>query len=326
MPDTVVRVGTRASRLALWQTDLVVTQLEAAWPAVRIERVPIRTLGDRVPDVPLPQFGDRGLFTRDIEDGLRQDRIDIAVHSLKDLPTEVPDGLALGAVLTREDARDVLVARDRHTIATLPAGAVVGTSSVRRRAQLLALRPELRTRDIRGNVPTRVDKVARGECDATLLALAGLKRLGLTAPITEVLEPAVMLPAPGQGAVAVQIRSDDRKVAALVWHLNDARTRLATAAERGLLAALHGGCQAPVGAAGTWVSDTELRLDGLVASYDGRVMIRQSGTAAVLAEPDAMALAETVAGLLRSRGADKVLADCRAALIAASGAPIGDLA
>ena len=182
-----MRAGTRASRLARWQTEHVIARLSQTWPALSFERVEVRTLGDRLSDVPLPRIGDRGLFTRELEDGLRSGTIDFAVHSLKDLPTEAPEGLALGAVLARDDPRDVLVSREGRRLADLPPGARLGTSSLRRRAQVMALRRDLEIADIRGNVPTRVEKVQRGESDATLLAMAGLRRLDMTSVVTEVL-------------------------------------------------------------------------------------------------------------------------------------------
>jgi hydroxymethylbilane synthase len=325
MPETAVRVGSRASQLARWQTEHVVARLESAWPGLECERVLIRTLGDRVTDVPLPRIGDRGLFTKEIEDGLRSATIDLAVHSLKDLPTEMPPGLALGAVLVREDPRDAFVSSSGAALADLPAGARVGTSSIRRRAQLLARRPDLQMVDIRGNVPTRLEKVTSGAYDATLLALAGLRRLGLDASITEVLEPGVMLPAPGQGALAVQVRSDDRRVLDLVSRLDDRPTRLATACERGVLAALEGGCQAPVG---TWTSwtDRTLRLDALVASFDGGTIVRASEAAPVEGEADALALASRVASALLDAGAADIIAACRAAVAGLPGAGSGAIA
>lgn len=312
MPERrIVRIGTRASRLALWQTEHVIARLAAVWPDVQFERVPIRTLGDRVTDVPLPRIGDRGLFTREIEEGLRARTIDIAVHSLKDLPTDPGDGLALGAVLDREDPREVLISRDGRTLHELPAGATVGTSSLRRRSQVLALKSDLSMVDIRGNVPTRLEKVARGDYDATLLAMAGLLRLGLTDRASEVFEAEVIVPAPGQGALAVQIRSDDPSTRTLVERIDHAPTRLATGSERALLAALDGGCQAPVGALATWSAPGQLQLLGLVASVNGGRVIRAAAHAAVAAEADAATLATIVANRLLADGAAGMMADAR---------------
>lgn len=315
MADTVrLRVGTRRSRLALWQTDLVATRLQHAWPGVTVERVSFTTLGDRVADVPLARIGDKGLFTRDLEDGLRAGAIDFAVHSLKDLPTKLPAELALGAVLERGDPLDALVSASPVTLDTLQAGARVGTSSLRRRAQLLARRPDLDVRDLRGNVPTRVDRVLGGDLDAAVLALAGLTRLGLSDHVAQVLGADVMLPAPGQGALAVEIRAGDERMAALVAPLDHRDTRLVTTAERALLAELEGGCQVPVGALATFVSAGVMRLEGLVIDLDGRVGVRRIVEASVSDPASASALGTAVAADLRQAGADAILARVRQAL------------
>ncbi len=304
MPEIViVRAGTRASRLALWQTEHVIARLAQAWPHLSFERVRIRTLGDRVTNVPLPRIGDRGLFTRELEDALRSGAIDFAVHSLKDLPTEQPDGLALGAVLSREDPAEVLVSQNGGTLSDLPPGARLGTSSLRRRAQIMAVRPDLDIVDIRGNVPTRIEKVRRGEYDATLLALAGLRRLELTNAASEVLGSDVIVPAPGQGALAVQVRADDERIRRMVAAIDDLPTRLATAAERRVLNALEGGCQAPIGALATWTAPGRLHLVGLVAGIDGRRLLRATGERSVVNEPEARALGESVAAALAAQGA-----------------------
>ena len=315
MADAVsLRVGTRSSRLALWQTDKVAARLHDAWPGLTVERVSFTTLGDRVTDVPLPQIGDKGLFTRDLEDALRAGAIDLAVHSLKDLPTALPAGLALGAILERGDPRDALVAAAPVTLDTLQAGARVGTSSLRRRAQLLARRPDLDVRDLRGNVPTRVDKVLAGELDAAVLALAGLTRLGLADRVAHVLDADIMLPAPGQGALAVEIRADDERMAALVAPLDHRDTRLATTAERALLAELEGGCQVPIGALAAFVSGGVMRLEGLVVDLDGRNGVRRMVEAPVSDHATAIALGAAVATGLRAAGADAILARVRRAL------------
>jgi hydroxymethylbilane synthase len=304
MPEqAVVRAGTRASRLALWQTEHVIAQLAQAWPHLSFERVRIRTLGDRISNVPLPQIGDRGLFTRELEDGLRSGTIDFAVHSLKDLPTEQPEGLALGAVLSREDPSDVLVSQNGRRLADLPPGARIGTSTLRRRAQLMALRPDLDIVDIRGNVPTRIEKVQRGEYDGTLLALAGLRRLELTDAATEVFASELMVPAPGQGALAVQVRAGDDRLQRIVAAVDDLPARLATAAERRVLNALEGGCQAPIGALATWAAPGLLHLVGVVAGIDGLHLLRAAEARRVGDEHAARALGESVAAVLASQGA-----------------------
>jgi hydroxymethylbilane synthase len=301
-----LRVGTRASRLALWQTDHVVSRLRQQFLGLAIEAVPITTLGDRVTGVALSKIGDKGIFTRELEDGLRSGAIDLAVHSLKDLPTEPAVDLDIAAVLTREDPRDVLVGAPGVTLATLPAGARVGTSSLRRRAQLAAARPDVTIVDIRGNVPTRLDKVWHREVDAVLLALAGLKRLGLDAHVSQVLAPDDLLPAPGQGALAVQTRRDDERVARLVASLEDRATRLATAAERALLGFLEGGCQVPVGALGEFEGSL-LTLRALVASPDGRDVITRRATATVTSIEKAIGLGEALARDLLEAGARRIL-------------------
>jgi hydroxymethylbilane synthase len=307
-PDRTLRVGTRASRLALWQTGHVISLLQLAWPDLTFEQVPIHTTGDRVTDVPLARVGDKGLFTRELEDGLHAGTIDVAVHSLKDLPTEPPSGLALGAILAREDPRDALVAAGPATLASLAAGARVGTSSLRRRAQLLAHRPDLEVVDLRGNVPTRLKRVLDGDLDAAVLALAGLRRLGLETHVTERLDPGVILPAPGQGAVAVQIRGGDGRVEDIVGRLDSAETRLTTTAERGLLARLEGGCHVPIGALGELAeAGGHLTLRGLVATLDGRTVIRADGSATVTTPAEAQALGEAVAEELRAKGAGEIL-------------------
>lgn len=305
-PDRVLRVGTRSSRLALWQTDTVIARLQAAWPGVAIERIPISTLGDRVVDVALSRIGDKGLFTRELEDGLRSGTIDLAVHSLKDLPTEPPDGLVVGAILEREDPRDALVAKSGRSLDALPPGARIGTSSLRRRAQLAAIRPDLAIVDLRGNVPTRVAKVLEGDLDAAVLALAGLKRLGLDAHVAEIFDASRLIPAPGQGAMAVQIRAGDGALARLVAPLDHGPTRLAVTAERALLGFLEGGCQVPVGAF-TRLDAGVQRLIGCVASLDGRTIVRREASARVRTADDAAALGEALGRDLVDAGAHGIL-------------------
>jgi hydroxymethylbilane synthase len=310
-----LRVGTRSSRLALWQTDHVVDRLRQAWPRLIIERVRISTLGDRETSRPLSRIGDKGLFTKELEDGLRGGAIDLAVHSLKDLPTEPPAGLRLGAVLAREDSRDALVSAPGITLLTLPAGSRIGTSSLRRQAQIAALRPDLQVVDLRGNVPTRVEKVRAGGLDAAVLALAGLRRLGLEHEVAEILDPVHLVSAPGQGAVAVQIRDDDREIADLLAPLNDETAALETTAERALLGYLEGGCQVPVGALARRRHDGTLNLIGLVASVDGRAVIRREVSGPVSSLEDARALGEALARELLESGGREILAVIRQAVL-----------
>jgi len=270
-----ITLGTRTSDLALWQTAYIIQRLQAAWPGLHCERVPFVTKGDRTQAAgqPLPSIGGKGLFTAELEQSLRSGAIDLAVHSLKDLPVEDSPGLTVGAIPNRADVRDALVARDGLTLATLPRGAVVGTSSTRRAAQLLAHRPDLTIRSIRGNVPTRARKVLDGDYDATLLAVAGLERLGLMAHVTEILPLEIMLPAPGQGALGVQCRADDAEILALLAALDDAAVRAAVTAERAFLHGLGGGCSAPVAAYAFFNESTALQLTALVGSTDGQELI-----------------------------------------------------
>ncbi len=273
-------VGTRTSRLARWQTDHIIQRLQTAWPTLNCRNLPFVTKGDKTLDRPLPEIGGKGLFTAELEAALRSGEIDLAVHSLKDLPIENAAGLALGAITSRADVRDGLVARNGWTLATLPAGARVGTSSLRRQAQLLAVRPDLNVQSIRGNVDTRIRKVLQGDYHAAVLAIAGLERLALTEVVTEWLPLTVMLPAPAQGALAVQCRADDAPTLALLAAIDDAVVRSAVTAERSFLTGLGGGCSAPVAAYAQYASSGPpvIQMTGLVASPDGKVAVRVTGS------------------------------------------------
>jgi hydroxymethylbilane synthase len=266
-------IGSRTSRLALWQSRHIAERLQAAWPGLSCRIEPFVTQGDRTLDRPLPEIGGKGLFTAELEEGLRQGQIDIAVHSLKDLPVENAPGLTLGAIVGRADVRDALISRHGLGLADLPPGARVGSSSLRRQAQLLAWRPDLVVLPIRGNVESRAHKVAAGDYDATILAAAGLERLGLGDQVSEWLPLERFLPAPGQGALAVQCRAADQTTLALLAAIEDGPVRQATEAERAFLSLLGGGCSAPIAAYATAAADG-LALRGLVASPDGRRMIR----------------------------------------------------
>lgn len=265
----VVRIGTRASRLARWQTSRVAAMLAAG--GVASEPVEIRTTGDLVGDVPLPRIGDRALFTRQLDEALLDERIDLAVHSLKDLPTQLPDGVVIAAVGERADPRDALVARHPGVLATLATGAVVATSSLRRRAQLLRARPDLSVPDLRGNVETRLAKLGRHEdWSAIILASAGLDRLGLSQQISQRLPLDVMLPAPGQGALAVTARRSDAQTCQLLRSLvHRPDVAAAVTAERAFLGTLEGGCHVPI-AAYAEIEGGVVRLQGRVLSLDGR--------------------------------------------------------
>jgi hydroxymethylbilane synthase len=297
--------GARGSALARWQTDSVTRRLRAAWPALNCQTKLFTTSGDKIIDKPLPEIGGKGLFTEELENALRSGEIDIAVHSLKDLPIDDAPGLVLGAIGEREDARDVLIARGGQTLITLPQGARVGTSSLRRAAQLLAARPDLTLLPLRGNVDTRIRKAASGDYDAIVLAAAGVLRLGLAAHITEYLPLDLMLPAPGQGAMAVQCRADDSTVRELLAAIEHAPTRAAVTAERAFLNALGGGCSAPVAAyAASNLQSliSSLQLIGLVASLDGRRLIRVSGEGI-----DPLVLGAELARAALAQGAEDLL-------------------
>ncbi|HYI74111.1 MAG TPA: hydroxymethylbilane synthase [Gaiellaceae bacterium] len=305
--QAAVVLGTRASALARTQTDAVAALLAAVRPGLRCETKVISTAGDRTQasGLPLPEIGGKGLFTAELERALREGVIDIAVHSLKDLPTEDAENVVVGAVSAREDVRDCLVAHDGGTLAELPDGAVVGTSSLRRGAQLRALRPDLDVRSIRGNVDTRIAKVRAGEYDATVLAAAGIRRLGLEHEVAEWLEEETMLPAPGQGALAVQCRADDHVTLELLREVDEPEARAETTAERAFLATLGAGCAAPVAARAVTTATPRVRLQGLVASVDGGDMVRVEG------EGDCAAIGEKLALDALARGADRILAAIR---------------
>lgn len=304
-----LRLGTRASRLALWQAHRVRDLLSALPGCPPVEIVEISTSGDRIQDVSLSQVDGRDFFTKDIEDALLREEIDLAVHSLKDLATESPRGLATRAVLERADPRDALVTAPGRTLASLPEGAVVGTSSLRRRAFLAVARPDLETRELRGNVPTRVQRWRDGDYDALLLATAGLERLEMGQVIAERIDPSVLTPAPAQGAVAVQIRADDEPTHRWVSLLNHRDTDRATRAERRLLNVLEGGCQVPIGALAR-VEGDELHLSARVASLDGARHLQREGRGPA---DDPEALGRRLAGDLLDAGADRILETIRRA-------------
>jgi hydroxymethylbilane synthase len=272
-----LRIATRGSALALRQAAIVRARLIAAHPdlgaAGAVEIVAIRTTGDRVQDRPLAEIGGKGLFAKEIEEALRDGRADLAVHSLKDLETRLPPGLELAAVLPREDPRDAFLSRAAASLAALPRGARIGTSSLRRRAQLLERRPDLAVVPLRGNVDTRLGKLAAGEVDAIVLALCGLARLGRADRASEILDPAIMLPAVGQGALALECRAGDDGLRALLRPLDDPDTALCVGAERAMLAALDGSCRTPIAGLAA-IADGRLAIRGLLATPDGDEVIR----------------------------------------------------
>jgi len=300
-----LRIATRKSPLALWQAEHVQARLQDLHPGLQVELVTMSTRGDRILDSPLSKIGGKGLFVKELEQGMLEGSADIAVHSMKDVPAEFPRGLMLGAILEREDPRDAFVSERFGSVSALPQGARVGTSSLRRQCQLRAQRPDLQILDLRGNVGTRLAKLEAGDYDAIILACAGLKRLGMGARITCALSPDEMLPAIAQGVIGIECRADDAATLALIEPLNDAATRYRTLAERAMNAALAGGCQAPV-AGYSELDNGILHLRGLVGRPDGSAMIRSEITGPVA---DAEQLGGQLADDLLARGARPILAE-----------------
>lgn len=318
MSASTLRIGTRASALALWQARHVEALLQARPEAPRIELVHIRTSGDAQREVPLWQSEGRAFFTREIDAALSQGTIDVAVHSLKDLPTALAPGLALGAALAREDPRDALLTRAGTSLRELPPRPRIGTSSLRRRAFIARIRPDAVPVELRGNVPTRIERLEGGDYDAIILAAAGLARLGLKQHVTEYLSPQEFPPAVSQGVIGVCARADDEPTLSLLRALDDAGARLAVSAERALLKRLEGGCQVPLGALAERRGDT-LDLHAAVCALDGSRELRARGTATAargraLATADAVALGERIADELLSAGAAELIAHERSAL------------
>ena len=303
MSTKPLRIATRKSPLALWQAEHVRSRLQEAHPGLVVELVTMTTKGDRVLDSPLAKIGGKGLFVKELEQGMLAGDADIAVHSMKDVPVEFPEGLGIVTVLEREDPHDAFVSNRIGSVEALPDGAVVGTSSLRRQCQLRAIRPDLDIRDLRGNVGTRLGKLDNGDYAAIVLACAGLKRLGMADRITQAIDSEVMLPAIGQGIIGIETRLDDARVSELLGPLHDGDTAVRLAAERSLNATLAGGCQAPV-AGHAVLQDGELRLRGLVGWPDGSSIVQGevSGPAG-----DAVSLGRALAEDLLERGARPIL-------------------
>lgn len=303
---TPLRIGTRGSALALWQANYVRQRLAQLYATVA-ELVRIRTTGDHFQSASVArlnaQSGSKGVFIKEIEDALLEGTIDLAVHSMKDVPTAIPAGLAFPAIAERGDARDCLISRDRRKLADLPPGARIGTSSLRRHAQLHHHRPGAVVCDLRGNVDTRMKKLEKGEFDAIVLATAGVMRLGATDRIAEILPVSTMLPAVGQGALGIETRAGDRATSDIVRPLDDADTRAAVTAERALLRELEGGCQVPLGAFAT-LANGEIHLEAAVFSPDGAESIRRDATGAA---NDPETLGKNLAGILIEAGAGRIL-------------------
>jgi hydroxymethylbilane synthase len=308
-----LRIGSRGSQLALWQANHIAALLRERGHQVEIEI--IKTTGDKITDVALAKVGTKGMFTKEIEEALAEGRVDLAVHSLKDLPTEVPPGFEVAAITKREDARDGFVSRRYASIAELPQSARVGTSSLRRQAQLRAVRPDLNIVPLRGNVDTRLRKLDEGEYDAIILAAAGLKRLGRTEWMRNILPVEIMCPAVGQGALAIETRLGDGETVQFLAFLDDAAARTATTCERALLARMGGGCQVPIGAHAQ-VNGKHIHLTAIVARPDGSSVLRDSGDG-----DNAEQLGNAVAERLLRRGGEEILREVYGEVAAAPQQP-----
>jgi len=303
MNKNVVRIATRKSALALWQAEYVKAQLEYFHKEITVELVPMTTKGDIILDTPLAKVGGKGLFVKELEVAMLENRADIAVHSMKDVPVEFPEGLGLEVICPREDPRDAFVSNTINSLAELPQGAVVGTSSLRRQCQIKALRPDLDIRDLRGNVNTRLKKLDEGQYDAIILAAAGLIRLEMPERIREFIEPEVMLPANGQGAVGIECRSNDENIKALLAPLSCQKTRIRVLAERSMNRALEGGCQVPIGSYAV-IDDDTLFVRGLVGAIDGSKILQSEVSGSC---EHAEQLGQKLAKQLLTLGADEIL-------------------
>lgn len=299
MIPNAVTIASRKSPLAMWQSKHVQTQLKTHHPTLMVEILGLLTQGDKQLATPLYDIGGKALFVKELEKAILERRADLAVHSIKDMPAELPDGLHLGVICEREDPRDALVAAQADSLAALPKGAIVGTSSLRRQCQIKALRPDLTVKPLRGNVGTRLSKLDDGQYDAIILAVAGLRRLQLAHRITEILDPTVMVPAAGQGAVGIECRSNDAELAAVLKPLDHAPTRVCIQAERYVTAALGGSCKVPLGAYATLEGD-QIQLRAMVGTIDGSTLLRAEHTGAVA---DVEGVARAVAEDLLSQGA-----------------------
>lgn len=270
-----ITVGTRKSMLAMWQSNHIASLLKKQYPECEVVLQKIVTKGDRILDVPLAQIGGKGLFTKEIETALLDGSVDLAVHSLKDMPTTLPEGLCLTAITERVAPGDAFVSNKYNSLAEMPEGAVLGTSSLRRKAQLLAARPDLEIKDLRGNVDTRLKKMDEGQYDAIILAAAGLTRLGYSDRIKETLDPKLCIPAVGQGALAIETRTDNKEVREMLEFLNDRDTKVCTSAERAFLGLVEGGCQVPIGVHAE-VKGDDMHVEAIIATLDGKTVLRDT--------------------------------------------------
>ena len=299
----IIRMGSRQSQLALWQTEYVRGLLQHRYPEYEYEIIPMRTKGDKLLDVSLSKIGDKGLFTRELEQALLEGKIDLAVHSMKDLPTQLPEGLCIGAMTKRMDPRDALLSLNHVRITDLPVGAQIGTSSLRRQAQLLHLRPDLKMVDLRGNIGTRVQRLAEGQLAAIVLAAAGVERLGWQDKITEKLDYSICLPAVGQGSLGIEVREDDHIILELLREITHQATTQAILAERALLSTLEGGCQIPLGAIAE-VSGNVLYLRGMVANLEGTKLLKAEHSGQAL---ESEKIGRELAQMLLAQGAGEIL-------------------
>jgi hydroxymethylbilane synthase len=304
LAEQIIRIATRQSPLALWQAEHVATRLQQAFPLLKTELVKMVTRGDKILDAPLAKVGGKGLFVKELEQGMLDGLADIAVHSMKDVPVDFPEGLHLAVILDREDPCDAFVSNRYRSLADLPANARIGTSSLRRQCQIMEKFPHAEILALRGNVNTRLAKLDSGEYDAIILAAAGLKRLGMAERITAALEPEQSLPAMGQGAIGIECRTDDTAVLELLKVLHDEATSIRVRAERAMNAALNGGCQVPIAGFAEIKADNRLLLRGLVGSPDGRLIYRATAEGSV-DQPEQ--LGQSVAADLLAQGADSIL-------------------
>ncbi len=298
-----IRIGTRGSQLALWQANWVKGKLSDWNPGIEVEIHKIKTTGDKILDVPLAKVGGKGLFVKEIEEALFDKKIDIAVHSMKDVPTDLPEGLCISAITEREDPRDALISKDGLNLKELKKGAKIGTSSLRRQVQLLNFRDDFKIHQLRGNLNTRMKKLNAGDFDAIMLAAAGVKRMGWEDKITEYLPYDIFLPAIGQGALGIEIRKSDKDIEKIIERFNHRETSLCVRAERAFLKRLEGGCQVPIAAFGT-INGNGIKLEGMVGSIDGKILYRDSEEDK---ENNVEELGIRLAEKLLNKGADKIL-------------------